>query len=59
MSRVLRCASITIVSPSSHDRDRTAHRGFRRDVTDDEAVAAAREPPVGDQRDLVAEARGR
>ena len=37
------------------DRDRAADGGFGRHVADDEAVAAAGEPAVRDQRDLAAE----
>src|SRR5690349_1849293 len=38
------------------DRDRPADRGLGRDVADDEAVAAAGEPAVRDQRHLAAQA---
>ena len=39
-----------------HEGDRAADVGFRRDVADDEAVAAAAEASVGDERDVFAEA---
>src|SRR5271156_970694 len=38
-----------------HERDRTAERRFRRYVADHEAVAAPGKPPVGDERDAVAQ----
>ena len=47
-------ASMEIMSPSSHQRDRSAERRLRADVADAEAARGAREAPVGDQRHLVA-----
>ena len=38
------------------DGERAADEGFGRDVADDEAVAAAGETAVGDERDVLAEA---
>ena len=38
-----------------HERERPAGVGFRRDVPDDEAVAAAGKPSVGDERHVLAE----
>ena len=38
------------------DRDRAAERGFRRDVADHQAVRAAAEAAVGEQRHGLAEA---
>ena len=45
--------------PVTHQSDRTAFLSFRNNVSDDEAVAAAREPAVGDQRDLIEKPRAR
>jgi len=39
-----------------HERNRPAHISLRRDVSDHEAVAAAAEPSVGDERHVFAEA---
>src|ERR1035441_6408381 len=38
-----------------HQRNRPAHVSLRRDVPDDEAVAAAGKPSVGDERHVLAE----
>src|SRR5439155_24527060 len=39
----------------THERERTADRGLRRDVADDVSVRRAAEAAVGDERDLLRE----
>ena len=46
-------ASIVILSPSCTSAIGPAFLGLGRHVTDDEAVAAAAEAAVGDQRDIL------
>ena len=55
-ARVL--ASMVMVSPFLDHGDGAAERGFGCDVADDEAVAAAGEAAVRDERDVLAEALG-
>ena len=49
-------ASITMRSPSRDERDRAAVDRLGRDVADAEAVRAAREATVGDERGVAAAA---
>ena len=49
--------SIVMIVAVVDGRDRAAARRLGRDVADHEAVSGAGEAPVGEQRDLLAQAR--